>query len=96
MTVMERPKSKWPYWVHFREVAVWISGYTHMNVKLELMRDKIDVVCQSTWCKSLNVWDGKIHRVELGRLYKFKDEVDRLVFLMTYANGSNDRAYYTK
>jgi len=67
-----------------------------MNVRHALVRDKIDVVCQSTWCKSLNVWDGKIHRVELGRLYKFKDEVDRLVFLMTYANGSNDRAYYTK
>ena len=89
MTVHDHPNSKWPYWVHFREVAVWSSGHSHMMVRFELLKERIDVQCQSTWGKS-HRWDGKKARVELGRLYKFKNETDRLVFLMTYANGSND------
>ena len=89
MEVLERPKSKWPYWLLYKEVRAdeWgQSDWNHFVLKLELMRDKISVVVERQWGQYTG-WSGRKHKKQYGVLYKFLNEEDRLYFLMSQETG---------
>jgi len=86
MEVLERPKSKWPYWILYTEKQFdeWDHSidYQHFMLKLDLMRDKISVVVERQWGQYTG-WPGHKHKRQYGVLYKFLKEEDRLIFLMS-------------
>lgn len=86
LEVLERPKSKWPYWLLYKEAKSdeWVHSvdYHHFMLKLDLMRDKIPVVVERQWGQYTG-WSGRKHKKQYGILYKFLKEEDRLIFLMS-------------
>jgi len=89
MKALERPKSKWPYWLLYKEAPSdeWgQSDWNHFVLKLELMRDKIPVVIERQWGQYTG-WSGRKHKKQYGILYKFLREEDRLIFLMSQETG---------
>ena len=89
MKALERPKSKWPYWLLYKEARSdeWgQSDWNHFVLKLELMRDKIPVVIERQWGQYTG-WSGRKHKKQYGILYKFLREEDRLIFLMSQETG---------
>jgi hypothetical protein len=84
LRTIDNPKSKWPYWIIIDEDhgnLQFIGRYHHYLIKMQLAEDKIDVVCQIRWGKQEGI-SGRSNRRQIGRLYKFKNDEDRLVFLM--------------
>jgi hypothetical protein len=85
MEVLERPKSKWPYWVLYSENYSddWEHkvDYQHVMLKIDLMRNKIPVVVERQWSQYTG-WRGPVKK-QYGVLYKFLKEEDRLIFLMS-------------
>ena len=86
MQVLERPKSKWPYWLLYREAYSdeWVHSvdYQHFMLKLDLMRDKIPVVIERQWAQNTSI-GGRKYKTQYGILYKFLHAEDRLIFLMS-------------
>ena len=84
-TVLYRPKSKWPYWViyqHDMDTSQYFSGsYNHWLIRYNFKEQKIEVVCQRMWGKYTGI-NGKKYKREIGYLYKFAKEEDRLMFIM--------------
>jgi len=91
LEILERPKSKWPYWVLFNfEDPLWphIENMYHIYRKLDFLRDKIPVVIQRQWAWAYNFSEQKIpKKTQSGILYKFLNEGDRLIFLMQRETG---------
>ena len=84
LEVLERPKSKWPYWVLYRfKDPAWSHGedLTHVYKKIDLLRDKIPVVAERQWSIYTSI-NGRKHKKQYGILYKFLHAEDRLIFLM--------------
>ena len=89
MEVLERPKSKWPYWILYSENQFddwYMSDHRHFTLKLDLIRDKIPVVVERQWGQYTG-WPGHKHKRQFGVLYKFLNEEDRLYFLMSQETG---------
>ena len=91
MQVLERPKSKWPYWLLYREAYSdeWVHSvdYQHFMLKLDLIRDKIPVVIERQWAQNTSI-GGRKYKTQYGILYKFLKEEDRLIFLMSQETGN--------
>ena len=86
MEVIERPKSKWPYWILYKENQSddWVHSidYQHLILKIDLMRNKIPVVVERQWGVN-STWSGRKYKKQYGILYKFLTSEDRLIFLMS-------------
>jgi len=86
MEVLERPKSKWPYWLLYKENQSdeWdhYIDYHHFLLKLDLMREQIPVIVERQWGQYTG-WSGRKHKKQYGILYKFLTSEDRLIFLMS-------------
>ena len=85
MEVLERPKSKWPYWVLYRfNDPSWSheEDLNHVYIKINLLRDKIPVVVERQWGQ-YTTSSGRKYKTQYGVLYKFLNEEDRLIFLMS-------------
>lgn len=91
LEVLERPKSKWPYWLLYlyteAQSDVWVHSvdYHHFMLKLDLMRDKIPVVIERQW--GYVHMNGRKHKTQYGILYKFLNAEDRLYFLISQETG---------
>ena len=92
MEVLERPKSKWPYWLLYKEAQSdgWdhYIDYHHFLLKLDMMREKIPVVVERQWGQHAGLWDRRKHKKQYGILYKFLHAEDRLIFLMSQETGN--------
>lgn len=80
--IWDRPKSKWPYHVHYAFVDSY-SGDTwkHYQRKSELKRKRIDVVVEKQWSQYTSI-NGKKRKEQYGVLYKFRNEEDRFIFIL--------------
>lgn len=88
MEVWHKPRSKWPFWVYFKlENEFRYSSWFHWNMKNRLKNNSIDVRFENRYMKKSMYSFNK--RTQLGILYKFKNEEDRLIFLL---ECSNDRS----
>jgi hypothetical protein len=88
MEVLERPRSKWPYWLLYK-ADDWDHSidYQHLLLKIDLMRDKIPVVVERQWGQCIGR-SGRKHKKQYGILYKFLHAEDRLIFLMSQEAGN--------
>ena len=89
LEVLERPKSKWPYWVLYRfKSPEWMHGedLRHIYLKIDLMRDKIPVVVERQWGQ-YTTSSGRKYKTQYGILYKFLNAEDRLYFLISQETG---------
>ena len=88
--VLERPKSKWPYWVLYKETLPgrWThsADYQHILFKWRMKEDKIPVVIERQW-GGTTTWSGRKRKEQQGVLYKFLTAEDRLLFLMSQETG---------
>ncbi len=85
-TVLDRPKSKWPYWVIYqndRDMPYFSGSYNHWLIRYKFKEQKTEVVCQRMWGKYTGIGGRKSKR-EIGYLYKFAKEEDRLIFIMEH------------
>ena len=86
MEVFDKPKSKWPYWILYKENQSdnWVHSidFQHVMLKINLRRDKIPVVVERQWGQYTG-WGGRKHKKQYGILYKFLTSEDRLIFLMS-------------
>lgn len=86
--ILNKPRSKWPYWVYYEtEVTFDYHTYQHWLVKTRLKLNKIPVMVERKFSKEGNYSDigfGNIKRRkrQIGVLYKFLNEEDRLIFLL--------------
>jgi hypothetical protein len=87
LEVLERPKSKWPYWLLYK-ADDWDHSidYQHLLLKIDLMRDKIPVVVERQWGQYTGQ-NGRYVKNQYGILYKFLTSEDRLIFLMSQETG---------
>ena len=79
LEVLERPKSKWPYWVlyKFKDPArSHGEDLNHIYIKIDLLQNKIPHCVERQWY-------GRKYKTQYGILYKFLNEEDRLIFLMS-------------
>lgn len=81
MLILERPKSKWPYWILYTNKE--FNEYSHWLTANRLRSEKIPVVCEKQWGK-FTMFNGRKSKRQIGMLYKFRKEEDRLLFLMEY------------
>ena len=81
--VLYRPKSKWPYWVLYNEThdGTPFNQYTHWLAANQLKSNKIPVVTERQWKIASSLWSSK-RKIQVGMLYKFLNEEDRLIFLL--------------
>ena len=90
LEVLERPKSKWPYWVLYKEAlpGEWThsADYQHILLKWRMKEDKISVVIKRKW-SGTTTWSGRKRKEQYGILYKFLNAEDRLYFLMSLETG---------
>ena len=92
LEVLERPKSKWPYWLLYKEAQSdeWTTllglDYQHLLLKWRMKEDKIPVVIERQWGQYTG-WSGRKHKKQYGVLYKFLNAEDRLYFLMSLETG---------
>jgi hypothetical protein len=89
MEVLNRPKSKWPYWLLYKEAQAdtWHEPeYRHIFLKFNLKDNKIPVVVERQWGQYTG-WSGRKHKKQYGILYKFLREEDRLIFIMSQETG---------
>ena len=89
LEVLERPKSKWPYWVLYKfKDPAWSHGedLNHVYKKIDLLRDKIPVVVERQWGQ-YTTSSGRKYKTPYGVLYKFLHAEDRLIFLMSQETG---------
>jgi len=85
LEVWEQPKSKWPFWVLYRfKDPAWSHGedLNHVFQKIELLRNKIPHVVERQWAHNTR-GNGRKYKTQYGILYKFLNEEDRLIFLMS-------------
>lgn len=89
LEILERPKSKWPYWVLYKfKDPAWSHGedLNHVYKKIDLLRDKIPVVVERQWGQ-YTTSSGRKYKIPYGVLYKFLHAEDRLIFLMSQETG---------
>ena len=87
LEVLERPKSKWPYWLLYRyENTYWPYNHTedlkHIYLKIDLLQNKIPHCVERQWAQNTGA-NGRKYKTQYGILYKFLKEEDRLIFLMS-------------
>lgn len=87
MKVIDKPKSKWPYWIlyHFKNTdqhSYPEEDIAHVYLKFDLYKNKIPVVIERQWAQNTSSW-GRKYKTQYGLLYKFLNEEDRLIFLMS-------------
>jgi len=84
MKVINKPKSKWPYWILFHYKDRQLPHYEdlpHVYKKLDLLKNKIPVVIERQWATNTAL-SGRKYKTQYGILYKFLNEEDRLIFIM--------------
>jgi len=84
ITVLDRPKSKWPYQVMYqndKDMPYFAGSYKHYLIRHKFKEQKTEVVCQRMWGKYTGIGGRKAKR-EIGYLYKFAKEEDRLLFVL--------------
>jgi hypothetical protein len=91
LEVLERSKSKWPYWVlyHFKNTdrhSYPDEDIAHVYLKFDLFKNKIPVVIERQWAQNTR-GNGRKYKTQYGILYKFLKEEDRLIFLMSQETG---------
>lgn len=86
MSTIDKPRSKWPYWVYFdldNNSVYTYEKWRHWLHRQKLKTENIEVVIEKRWDKKINpVFPYKTKRQQ-GILYKFLTAEDRLIFLMS-------------
>jgi hypothetical protein len=90
--VVDKPRSKWPYWIYCSfpndNTYYWTNFWKHDNLKNILIENKVDVVIENRYRKILFTTFSveKVHKSRSGTLYKFRKSDDRLMFIMENSN----------